>query len=93
VPGEQSPGFLKLREGKRHLKSGVSLSWKDCPLCGGPNQCSVAEGVEKMCWCVTEKFPQEVFNRIPEEYEGTQCICIHCLNEIREGLRKEDEFL
>lgn len=33
------------------------------------------------CWCHTANFPPGIFELIPEEARGKQCICQTCLNQ------------
>ncbi|WP_082798998.1 cysteine-rich CWC family protein [Metasolibacillus fluoroglycofenilyticus] len=48
---------------------------KECPLCGGSNNCGVASK-QSDCWCMTVKFPKEILIENP-----TSCICEKCLEE------------
>lgn len=50
-----------------------------CPLCGDPNQCAVAAGRSaETCWCMTATIDPDVVASIPEEAQGTVCICPRC---------------
>ncbi|WP_342471485.1 cysteine-rich CWC family protein [Metasolibacillus sp. FSL H7-0170] len=51
---------------------------KECPLCGGSNNCGVASK-QSDCWCMTVKFPKEILIENP-----TSCICEKCLEEYGE---------
>jgi hypothetical protein len=48
-----------------------------CPLCGGPNECEIAEGASK-CWCFEVHIPAEVLERIPPEAQSVVCVCKRC---------------
>jgi hypothetical protein len=50
-----------------------------CPLCGGPNGCSVAAGEDPaLCWCMRVEFPAELTRRIPEAGRDQACVCAAC---------------
>ncbi|WP_019244322.1 MULTISPECIES: cysteine-rich CWC family protein [Bacillus] len=53
---------------------------KVCPICGAQNRCKIDASDEELCWCVKEKFPNEIFELVPEESIGKQCICQKCLH-------------
>ncbi|AJY74406.1 cysteine-rich CWC family protein [Paenibacillus beijingensis] len=62
-----------------------------CPLCGGGNACSVAQGGDGTnCWCVKANFPKEFFAQIPDDQRGRACFCAGCLQRFKErrGLEK-----
>jgi Cysteine-rich CWC len=48
-----------------------------CPLCGGPNDCGVAQGKDQ-CWCFTANISPEALAPLPEEARGKICICARC---------------
>ena len=54
---------------------------KVCPLCGQDNNCQ--HGQEN-CWCETTKFPEHIFEMIPEDKRGKACICKSCLEKYRD---------
>lgn len=55
-----------------------------CPLCGRDNGCAGAAGrSHEGCWCAGEVFPQEIFERVPEEFIGKACICKECLDAFK----------
>jgi hypothetical protein len=54
-----------------------------CPLCGKANQCAMeieqATGVKQApCWCTRVDFIGELLQQVPEESQGTACICATC---------------
>ncbi|GMK37223.1 hypothetical protein PCCS19_02760 [Paenibacillus sp. CCS19] len=55
-----------------------------CPICGGNNQCGSVSGNET-CWCMKEKFPQEIFRLVPEDQIDKACICEACLAKFKES--------
>ncbi|MFJ8460720.1 MULTISPECIES: cysteine-rich CWC family protein [Lysinibacillus] len=52
-----------------------------CPLCGQENHCGVAKG-QNNCWCMTESFPERIFDAVPQEHN--KCICQKCLDTYKE---------
>lgn len=48
-----------------------------CPICQQVNACGVAG--ERSCWCMDMKVPAELIAQLPEELQGTQCICQACI--------------
>lgn len=48
-----------------------------CPLCGGKNDCAVAQG-RGNCWCFTRPIPDTVLERIPPEARDRACVCTSC---------------
>ena len=57
-----------------------------CPLCGESNQCaSVADPEATDCWCVGEKFPDELLERVPEVAVRRACICQRCVEDHRKA--------
>ncbi|GAB2460043.1 MAG: cysteine-rich CWC family protein [Comamonas sp.] len=50
-----------------------------CPLCGGDNQCAMAQGLPpEQCWCMAATIPPEALAAIAPEQRGQQCICTAC---------------
>lgn len=56
---------------------------KQCPICGHPNDCALAAGVEsnERCWCFNKVFPPELLVRIPAHARQKACICQRCWNQ------------
>jgi len=57
-----------------------------CPLCEGPNNCSIAlrkqgQNAVQTCWCVSEQFPSELLAQVKEG--ATRCICLDCLRKYK----------
>jgi hypothetical protein len=50
---------------------------KRCPLCGGPNDCGVAQG-KGVCWCFSTPVPPEVLARVPPDQRDRTCVCQRC---------------
>ena len=55
----------------------TSGSLTSCPLCGGPNECGRAAGLEE-CWCKTPRIPASVLAQVPAEARDRVCICRAC---------------
>ena len=45
------------------------------------NHCGVAKG-QNDCWCMTESFPERIFDAVPQEHN--KCICQKCLDTYKE---------
>ncbi len=56
------------------------LRWNgSCPLCGGPNQCAVAQGKQaQLCWCMSTPMSLLALAVLPEQERGQRCICPNC---------------
>lgn len=62
------------------MKKGV------CPICGTENNCGMLKGVEHNdCWCTKVQFDKELFDFIPEVYNGVSCVCINCVNQFKKS--------
>ncbi len=48
-----------------------------CPLCGGPNDCGIAQG-KSHCWCFSTAMPPDVLARVPESQRNAACLCRAC---------------
>jgi len=48
-----------------------------CPLCGGTNDCAVAQG-RGNCWCFSRPIPDEVLERIAPDARDRACVCTAC---------------
>jgi hypothetical protein len=48
-----------------------------CPLCGGTNNCGVAQG-QSACWCFSTSIPPEVLAQVPEDERNVACVCQRC---------------
>ena len=56
-----------------------------CPLCGGPNQCALADDpTSTECWCDSVIFPDELLAQIPDDAVRKTCVCKKCLERFRE---------
>ncbi len=51
-----------------------------CPVCGGPNGCSVAVTgtFDASCWCRDVTFSADLLARVPEAARDKACICRRC---------------
>ncbi|MGA8008179.1 MAG: cysteine-rich CWC family protein [Thiomonas sp.] len=51
-----------------------------CPLCGQPNQCTLAAGGDagRTCWCSRVEIAPQTLARIPAACLGVACICAQC---------------
>lgn len=58
-----------------------------CPICGKENNCAIANGKNpEECWCMNVSFPKEVFENIPDDKKDKSCVCLDCLNKIKNNL-------
>lgn len=58
-----------------------------CPICGEPNNCAIANGLNpEECWCMKVNFPKEIFDKIPKDKKNKACVCKKCLEKIKENL-------
>jgi len=55
----------------------MTVEENNCPLCGKNNHCGVIKG-QKDCWCMTVYFPEEIFQKVPQDLR--KCICQNCLD-------------
>ena len=61
------------------MSNNTSAWAQQCPLCGQPNQCAVAQGLPaEQCWCMTTQLSPAALARIPEEERRQRCICPAC---------------
>ncbi|WP_017755359.1 cysteine-rich CWC family protein [Calidifontibacillus oryziterrae] len=63
----------------------MSVDVKKCPICNKENNCGKLQG-QKVCWCVSETFPGEIFELVPEEKRNKACICKDCVQTFNENL-------
>ncbi|MDG9783000.1 cysteine-rich CWC family protein [Metapseudomonas otitidis] len=49
-----------------------------CPLCGQPNQCSLARGDAQPCWCFSVEIDPEALRQVPLEARDRACLCPRC---------------
>jgi hypothetical protein len=59
-----------------------------CPLCGGPNDCTLADPAGPRsgpCWCVAEEVPRALLGRVPADRLGKACLCRDCVRRARLG--------
>ena len=66
------------------LTGGRKLTEKHCPLCGEENKCMAGIESQNTCWCYIENFPNGIFDLVPPESKGKQCICKNCVDTYRE---------
>jgi len=60
-----------------------------CPLCGERNECaSAADPDATDCWCVAEKFPSDLLQRVPAAAMGRACVCRRCVEDHRTASRE-----
>lgn len=52
-----------------------------CPICKEENGCMLGSEENGSCWCNLESFPKEIFEMVPLESNGKQCICKKCLQD------------
>lgn len=58
-----------------------------CPICNKDNECGNLKGYPQgACWCSKERFPQEIFERVPVDLLGKSCICKACLDKFMKSL-------
>lgn len=51
-----------------------------CPLCGGYNECSLAQSgnLAEECWCKNIHIEKSTIDQIPVNSINNTCICISC---------------
>lgn len=51
-----------------------------CPLCGGPNECAVAQSgrCDAPCWCADIAIDPKALAAIPEAERNMACLCPRC---------------
>lgn len=58
-----------------------------CPLCGEVNVCAqvVTENSERgqNCWCMQEKVPPALLEKLPESHRNLACVCQACVAAYR----------
>ena len=61
---------------------------QQCPVCGGPNQCRVANGqaYKGPCWCESFTVPAEVQRLLAATYPDRACLCGECLVHFAESI-------
>jgi hypothetical protein len=59
----------------------IPIPARECPLCGGPNECGPAGSgsFDVPCWCTTTPIPPELIDSLPEAARGKACICARCV--------------
>jgi hypothetical protein len=58
-----------------------------CPLCGEPNQCTLAADPNATeCWCNFVDFPEELLAQIPDEAVRKTCVCQKCLIKYQDSI-------
>ena len=61
-----------------------------CPLCGKPNQCSVAAGrSDEPCWCFEAKIDPAALERLTPEQRDQACLCPACAGAVAAAKRDE----
>jgi hypothetical protein len=62
----------------------VWAEMKNCPLCGGDNQCRVAEGhlYKGPCWCHEIVVSEHVLRRLAQDLLEQTCLCPTCLETV-----------
>ncbi|PHV10879.1 cysteine-rich CWC family protein [Chitinimonas sp. BJB300] len=60
----------------------------DCPLCGRPNCCALAQSsnLAAPCWCDEVQFDPAILANIPAQLLGQACICPACAKQSTENL-------
>lgn len=52
---------------------------KFCPLCQANNKCGVND--KEPCWCMKEKIPTELIEKVPSLARNKACICQACVEK------------
>jgi hypothetical protein len=73
--------------GEIGMTHGATGDTAQCPICGGPNDCGVAQG-KSDCWCFSASIPPEVLARVPADERNVTCVCRTCA--VAMGLRDDD---
>jgi hypothetical protein len=66
----------------------INVDTSLCPLCQQNNCCDVAS--PQGCWCLLEKVPNALIQKVPDDKKGQNCICQACIKKF--NLAKEDNF-
>jgi hypothetical protein len=54
-----------------------------CPLCGKPNQCSIADGLsDEPCWCFEAQIDPAALQRLTPEQRDQACLCPACAGAV-----------
>jgi len=55
-----------------------------CPICGGANECRVANGClyKDACWCRSNTIPPHVLRHLAELQPEPACLCRRCLESV-----------
>jgi len=63
------------------------MTTDNCPICGEENKCLVGTVEQSNCWCNNAgRFPNGVFELVPEESQGKHCICKKCVDLYKQGI-------
>lgn len=66
------------------------MNTERCPLCGKPNQCSVAAGrSDEPCWCFEAKIDPAALERLTPEQRDQACLCPACAGAVQAAKRDE----
>jgi hypothetical protein len=73
LSGRLSPFITK----KMHM---TSTSFLVCPLCGGANQCAIADSGEAFsaCWCFKVPVSKQALAEVPADQIYKACLCPRC---------------
>jgi prepilin-type N-terminal cleavage/methylation domain-containing protein/prepilin-type processing-associated H-X9-DG protein len=59
----------------------AAINPRQCPLCGGPNDCQLCspDAPKGPCWCTRVEVPDALLARVPEALRNRACICRKCI--------------
>jgi len=60
-----------------------------CPLCHLDNFCGVND--PNGCWCMKEKVPTALIDKVPSHLKRQSCICQACIKKYQFDLAKQVE--
>ena len=61
-----------------------------CPLCGKPNQCSIAaDRRDEPCWCFAAQIDPAALERLTPEQRDQACLCPACAGAVQAAKRDE----
>ena len=59
-----------------------ALDLTRCPICGEPNDCSMATSDGAVdCWCYSAEISDDVLERVPADRRGLVCVCARCASD------------
>jgi uncharacterized protein DUF5522/cysteine-rich CWC protein len=75
-----------------HLQQPMTAD-RRCPVCGGANECRIANGClyKDACWCEAIKIPERVRRFLAGSQPEPACLCERCLKSVARHAASCDE--